>query len=398
MWTRIPGMKQGQRSISVGTLLLACFLTGCSSSNSPTPPPSGGPPPTLSLTPVVSGLSNPVDFQAPDDGSGRYFVVEQAGRVRIFVNGALVATPFLDIASKVNFSGEMGFLGLAFHPQFPQKNLFYVHYDRLVGAQVQSVIAEYQVSASDSNQANSASERILLTVDQPFGNHKGGQIAFGPDGFLYIALGDGGSGGDPLGNGQNLQTLLGKVLRIDVDHIDAGLQYAIPSTNPFAGGGGRGEIWAYGLRNPFRFSFERGSGRLFCGDVGQDKYEEIDILQSGGNFGWNVMEGMHCYNPASGCSMAGLILPIAEYDHSEGDAVIGGYVYKGTAISSLAGAYIFSDNGSGTIWKLVESPPGTWTRTMLLSSNRGISSLGQDVAGEIYFVDYGGSVLKLTAQ
>jgi len=387
-----------QSGISIATLLLACFLNGCSSSNPSTPPPSGGPPPTLSLTPVVSGLSNPVDFQAPDDGSGRFFIVEQAGTIRIVLNGALLATPFLDISSKVDFSGEKGFLGLAFHPQFPQKNLFYVHYDRLVGALQQSVIAEYQISASDPNQA-ATSERILLTVDQPVTpNHKGGQIAFGPDGFLYIALGDGGGGGDPLGNGQNLQTLLAKVLRIDIDHMDAGRQYAIPPTNPFAGGGGRPEIWAYGLRNPFRFSFERGTGRLFCGDVGQDKYEEIDILQSGGNFGWNVMEGMHCYSPASGCNMAGLILPIAEYDHTEGDAVIGGYVYKGSAIPSLSGAYIFSDNGSGTIWKLVEAPPGTWTPTKLLSSNRGISSLGQDVAGEIYFVDYSGSVLKLTAQ
>ena len=391
-------MTQGQRGISVGTLLLACFLNGCSSGNSSTPPPLGGPPPTLSFTPVVSGLSNPTDFQAPDDGSGRFFVVEQAGRIRIFVKGALLATPFLDISSKVDFSGEMGLLGLTFHPQFPQKNLFYVHYDRLAAGVMQSVIAEYQLLAPDSNQANSASERILLAVDQPFGNHKGGQIAFGPDGFLYIALGDGGSGGDPLGNGQNLQTLLGKVLRIDVDHTSPGLQYAIPPTNPFAAGAGRPEIWAYGLRNPFRFSFERGTGRLFCGDVGQDKYEEIDILQSGGNFGWNVMEGMHCYNPASGCNMSGLILPIAEYDHTEGDAVIGGYVYKGSAIPSLASAYIFSDHGSGTIWKLVEAPPGTWTRTKLLSSNRPISSLGQDVAGEVYFVDYSGNVLKLTAQ
>ncbi len=326
-------------------------------------------------------------------------MVEQSGIIRIVLNGALATTPFLDISSKVNFSGEMGLLGMAFHPQFPQKNLFYVHYDRLVGGSlIQSVIAEYQVSTSDPNVATAGSERILLTVDQPFANHKGGQIAFGPDGFLYIALGDGGSEGDPLGNGQNLQTRLGKMLRIDVDHTSAGLQYAIPSTNPFAGGGGLPEIWAYGFRNPFRFSFERGTGRLFVGDVGQDKYEEIDIAQSGGNFGWNVMEGTHCYNPASGCNMSGLILPIAEYDHTEGDAIIGGYVYEGSSIPSLANAYIFSDNGSGTIWELVEAPGATWTRTKLLASNRSVSSLGQDVAGEVYVVDYNGSVLKLTAQ
>jgi glucose/arabinose dehydrogenase len=390
-------MARGFRSLSVRTLLLAAFLNGCGNSTSSSPPPSGGPPPALTLSPVVSGLTNPVDFQAPNDGSGRFFVVQQPGSIHI-LNGALLPAPFLDISSKVDFGGEKGMLGLAFHPQFPQNHLFYVHYDRLSGTQMQSVIAEYQVSASNSNQADPASERILLTVNQPFPNHKGGQIAFGPDGFLYIGFGDGGSGGDPLGNGQNLQTLLGKMLRIDVDHRDPGLQYAIPPTNPFAGGGGLSEIWAYGLRNPFRFSFERGTGRLLCGDVGQDKYEEIDILQSGGNFGWNVMEGMHCYNPATGCNMSGLILPIAEYDHTEGDAVIGGYVYKGSAIPSLAGAYIFSDNGSGTIWELAEGPAGQWTRTKLLASGRAISSLGQDVAGEIYLVDYSGGVLKLTAQ
>ena len=391
-------MVRGQRSFFLGTVLLACFLNGCGSSGSSPPPSSGGPPPALTLSPVVSGLNSPIDFQAPNDGSGRFFVAQQSGSIRIILQGGLWATPFLDISGKVNFSGEQGLLGLAFHPQFAQKPLFYVHYDRLVGTQGQSVIAEYQVSASDRNQADPTSERILRIVDQPpYPNHKGGQIAFGPDGFLYIALGDGGSGGDPLGNGQNLQTLLGKMLRIDVDHTSPGFEYAIPSTNPFAGGGGLPEIWAYGLRNPFRFSFERGTGRLFCGDVGQDKYEEIDLLQRGGDFGWNVMEGMHCYQPATGCDQSGLILPIAEYDHTEGNAVIGGYVYQGSSIPSLTGAYIFSDNGSGTIWELVEGPTGHWTRTKLLSSNRGISSLGQDVAGEIYVVDYGGSVLKLTA-
>jgi glucose/arabinose dehydrogenase len=234
-------------------------------------------------------------------------------------------------------------------------------------------------------------------VDQPFPNHKGGQIVFGPDGFLYIGLGDGGSEGDPLGNGQDLQTLLGKMLRIDVDHQSGGMQYAIPADNPFAGGGGLPEIWAYGLRNPWRFSFDRDSGRLFAGDVGQDTYEEIDILGARGNFGWNTTEGMHCFNPPSSCDMTGLTLPIAEYDHSEGDAVMGGFVYRGSAITGLVGAYVLGDFSSGTIWKLTESN-GTWTRTKVLSSGKNIASFGQDVAGELYVADYDGRVLKIVSQ
>jgi glucose/arabinose dehydrogenase len=391
-------MSWNRRFLRLGTLAFLCWLQACGSNSKTQPPPGGGPPPTLALTPVVSGLSSPVDLQFPNDSTGRMFIVQQAGTIRIATNGSLVATPFLDITSKVNSGGEMGLLGLAFHPQFTQNHLFYVHYDRSVAGQVQSVIAEYHVSASDVNLADPNSERILLTVDQPFTNHKGGQIVFGPDGFLYIGFGDGGSGGDPMGNGQNLQTLLGKMLRIDVDHQSGGKQYAIPPTNPFASGGGLPEIWAYGLRNPWRFSFERGGSRLFSGDVGQDKYEEIDILESGKNYGWNTMEGMHCFNPASGCDMTGLTLPIAEYDHTEGEAVMGGFVYKGAAIPSLTGTYLLGDYISGTMWQLVESPPGTWTRTKLLSTGRNISSFGQDMAGELYVVDYSGSVLKLAAQ
>jgi glucose/arabinose dehydrogenase len=396
--TRIRTMPRVQGSLRLGLLAVACLLQGCGSKTPAPAPGGGGPPPTLTLNPVVSGLSSPVDLQFPNDGTNRMFIVQQAGAIRIATNGSLTATPFLDITSKVNFGGEMGLLGLAFHPQFTQNHLFYIHYDRSVAGQVQSVIAEYHVSAADANLGDPNSERILLTVNQPFTNHKGGQIVFGPDGFLYIGFGDGGSGGDPMGNGQNLQTLLGKMLRIDVDHQSVGRQYAIPASNPFASGGGLPEIWAYGLRNPWRFSFERGGSRLLSGDVGQDKYEEIDILENGKNYGWNTMEGMHCFNPASGCDMTGLTLPIAEYDHTEGEAVMGGFVYKGAAIPSLAGVYLLGDYISGTIWELVESPPGTWTRTKLLSTGRNISSFGQDVAGEIYVVDYSGSVLKLAAQ
>ena len=384
------------------TLVLASLtFSNCSGSRSgASPSPSPGPPPPLVLatTSVVSGLNSPVDLQNPNDGSGRLFVVEQPGTIRIVTNNSLLPAPFLDIHTQVDFGGEKGLLGLAFHPNYSQNRRFFVNYDRVVSGQMQTVISEFKASSSNANQADPASERILLTVDQPFPNHKGGQLAFGPDGFLYIGLGDGGSAGDPLGNAQSLQTLLGKMLRIDVDHTSPGLPYAIPADNPFLNGTDRGEIWAYGLRNPWRFSFDVPTGRLFAGDVGQDKFEEIDILQKGGNFGWNIMEGLHCFKPATGCNMTGLILPIVEYDHSEGDAVIGGYVYRGSAIPQLVGTYLLSDFQTGTIWGLTENPPGTWTRNQLLATGKNISSFGRDGAGELYVLDYNGTLLRIVAQ
>jgi glucose/arabinose dehydrogenase len=382
----------------VGIAVLS-LLSACGSNNATTPTTPPPPPPnSITLTPFVAGLSSPVDLQTPDDGTGRMFVVEQAGKIRILQAGTILPTAFLDITARVTFSGEMGLLGVAFHPGFAQNGRFYVNYVRTIPVtlQIQTVIAEYQVSAADANQADPATERILLTVDQPFQNHKAGQIAFGPDKFLYFGLGDGGSGGDPNGNGQNLQTHLGKMLRIDVDHTSGSLPYAIPADNPFAAGGGLPEIWAYGLRNPFRFSFDTATGKLFVGDVGQDAYEEIDILQKGGDYGWNVMEGMHCYN-ATTCNMTGLMLPIAEYPHPEGEAIIGGYVYHGTEIPALAGSYIFADFVVGKIWRLTQDSGGTWQRVLLLSSGRGISTFGQDATGELYAVDYGGgAILKVT--
>ena len=382
-------------AIPLGMALLAGCGGGNSSGTTPPPPPG---PLTLALSPVVSGLNAPVDVQTPGDGSGRLFVVEQAGSIRVVKNGALLLAPFLDIHRQVDFGGEKGLLGLAFHPNFSQNRRFFVNYDRVVGGQMQTVISEFLSSSSNPDLADPASERILFTVDQPFPNHKGGQLTFGPDGFLYIGLGDGGSAGDPMGNGQSRQTLLGKMLRIDVDHTSPGLQYAIPSDNPFVNGVDRGEIWAYGFRNPWRFSFDRTSGRLFVGDVGQDKFEEIDIAQKGGNFGWNIMEGLHCFNPASGCNMANLILPILEYDHSEGDAVIGGHVYRGAAIPQLVGTYLLSDFETGTIWGLTENADGTWSRATLLSTGKNISSFGRDEAGELYVLDYSGALLRIVAQ
>lgn len=342
----------------------------------------------------------PVDLEQPDDNSGRLFVVGQGGTIRIIENGAVLPQPFLDISSKVVLQDEMGLLGVTFHPGFQASRKFYVNYVRNSGGQFQSVIAEYQVSAMNPDQADPASERILLTVDQVnnFPNHKAGQLAFGPDGFLYFGLGDGGGEGDPLGHGQSTQTLLGKMMRIDVNSTSPGLPYAIPADNPFAAGGGRPEIYAIGFRNPWRFSFDRSSGRLFLADVGQNNFEEVDIVQKGGNYGWSIMEGDHCFNPPSGCNMTGLILPIIEISHPEAEAVIGGFVYHGTALTGLQGRYIFGDL-SGKIWSLTENPPNTFTRSVLAVPGFSISSFGQDSAGELYVVDFSnGRVLKIVPQ
>jgi len=341
----------------------------------------------------------PLDLEQPNDNSGRLFVVEQGGTIRIIQNGAVLPQPFFDITSKVINQEEMGLLGLTFHPGFQANRKFYVNYVRNSGGQFQSVIAEYLVSAANPNQADPASERILLTVDQVnnFPNHKAGQLAFGPDGFLYFGLGDGGGAGDPFGHGQNTQTLLGKMMRIDVNSTSAGKPYAIPADNPFATGSGLPEIYAVGFRNPWRFSFDRSSGRLFIADVGQDKFEEIDIVQKGGNYGWNIMEGDHCFNPPSGCNMAGLSLPIMEISHPEAEAVIGGFVYHGTALAGMQGMYIFGDL-SGKIWSLTENSPNMFTRSVLASPGFNISSFGQDSAGELYVMDIsGGRVLKIVA-
>lgn len=377
-------------------LLLVLLLPSCGgTASSPTPTPT---PSTLVLTNVVGGLSRPLGLEKPP-GDGRLFVVEQAGTIRIIKNGALLPGNFLDIQGLVNFDGsEQGLLGMAFHPNYSTNRKFYVNYNRDNGTR-QTVIAEFQASSVDPDQADPTSERDLLVVNQPFTNHKGGQLIFGSDGFLYIGLGDGGGSGDSLNNGQNLSTLLGKMLRIGVDPPFTGsLQYAIPADNPFAAGGGSPEIFAYGLRNPWRFTLERGGSRIFVADVGESSWEEVDILQKGANYGWRVMEGAHCFNPSTGCDTSNKVLPIAEYPHSVGIAVIGGYVYKGSAIPSLANKYIFGDL-TGKIFSLTEAPTNTWTTANLLTTNLTISSLGQDNNGELYVLDYGGgNVLKLASQ
>ena len=345
---------------------------------------------TITLDDVVGGLTNPVYLTHAGDGSGRLFVVEQAGKIRIVQDGSLLSIPFLDIQNRVTSGGEMGLLSVAFHPSYKSNRRFFVNYtDRRPN--LKTIVAEYQASAANPNSAGTT-EKVVLTIDQPYDNHNGGQLQFGPDGYLYIGMGDGGSGGDPQGNGQNKNALLGKLLRIDVDRDSP---YGVPAGNPFVGVSGADEIWALGLRNPWRFSFDRANGRLFAADVGQNLYEEVDIINRAGNYGWNVMEGAHCYSPPTGCDTTGLELPINEYDHSLGNAVTGGYVYRGKQFPQLLGTYLFADYGSSRIWALTETNRGTWERSELLQPGFNISSFGEDESGEIYLVEYGGSVHRI---
>lgn len=348
----------------------------------------------VKLERVVAGLLNPVYVTHAGDGSERLFVVEQAGLIRIIQRGSLLNTPFLDIRNRVESGGEKGLLSVAFHPNYETNRRFFVDYTTRRGGQLKTIIAEYKASTADPNVADPTSERVLLEIDQPFSNHNGGLVKFGPDGFLYIGMGDGGSGGDPLGHGQNLNTLLGDLLRIDVD---SRTPYAIPPDNPFVGrADARGEIWAYGLRNPWRFSFDRCTGRLFLADVGQNRWEEVDLIEKGGNYGWNIMEGAHCFRPQTGCNTTGLKLPIAEYATNVlGCSITGGYVYRGKQHADLIGRYFFGDFCSGRLWALTETASGSWTMTELLQTGLNISSFGEDEEGEIYIVDYNGSIYRL---
>jgi len=343
-------------------------------------------------------FSYPVGLYSVADGTNRLFVLEQEGTIRVFENNRNVsaAQVFLDIRDLVLFGGEQGLLGLAFHPSFAQNGYFYVDY--VADNPHRTVIARYSVSSSTPNQVDRNSELIVLEVAQPnFPNHKGGQLAFGPDGYLYIGLGDGGSAGDPQGNGQNRATLLGKILRIDVDSSSLGLNYGIPPDNPFVGNteGFREEIFAYGLRNPWRFSFDSAAGQLWVADVGQNRIEEIDIVEKGKNYGWNIMEGTLCYSPSQGCNQTGLELPVWEYGHDLGYSVTGGFVYHGSLMPSLRGTYIYGDYGSGRIWALEYKGSNQTVNKELVDSNLNITSFGLDQQNELYICDYNGKIYIL---
>jgi len=341
--------------------------------------------PAIGLAPIVTtGLRNPLYLTHAGDGSGRLFVVEQPGRIRIIQDGLLLEAPFLDISTRLRAGGEQGLLGLAFYPSYRKNGRYVVNYNRTTDEA--TVLAEYQVSEIPNR--SRTEEKILMVVSQPYSNHNGGMVEFGPDGFLYIARGDGGSAGDPGNRSQNRQELLGKILRIDVDH---GVPYAIPPDNPFASGGGRPEIFAYGLRNPWRFSFDRKTGELWAADVGQNAWEEIDLVRRGGNYGWRIMEGNHCFLPRTGCTTDGLVPPVAEYANRQPRcSITGGYVYRGSAIPDLQGIYVFGDYCSGEIFGLIDGS----VRPLLLTGLK-ISSFGEDQQGELYVVGHEGTVHRI---
>jgi glucose/arabinose dehydrogenase len=382
--------------------LLLLGLASCSNddepkgSSAPLPPSPSG----YQALFVQGGFSGPVLVAAPPGDTTRLFVVEKTGTIRIMTRaGALRSRPFLDISARVSTGSEQGLLGLAFHPSYASNGRFFVDYTDRSG---DTRLVEFLVSSNPDSA--SATEKEILFVDQPYANHNGGHLVFGPDGRLYFGLGDGGSGGDPGGNGQNLGALLGKILRLDVD---AASPYAVPSDNPFVGrAGARGEVWSYGLRNPWRFSFDADNGDMLIADVGQDAWEEVDYEpagQGGRNYGWNRLEGTHCFPPGSSCNPSGLIMPVTEYDHSAGCSITGGYVYRGIDLPELRGTYFYGDYCTGIVrsLRIMDSHASQeldWTsalRTRTGGAMDGLSSFGVDGLGELYLVLLGGEVYRL---
>lgn len=343
-------------------------------------------------------FNRPLSLQHAGDNTDRLFVVEQSGVISVFPNDPEVKEVdiFLNIQDRVtDASNEEGLLGLAFHPDYETNGYFYVNYT--ASNPDRSVISRFSVKESDASSADAASETVLLTYNQPYGNHNGGHLSFGPDGFLYIAVGDGGSAGDPENNGQDRTTLLGSILRIDIDSQENGNEYEIPNGNPFVGNaeGYREEIFAYGLRNPWRFSFDADTNELWAGDVGQNAIEEIDIIENGLNYGWNIMEGASCYPADLDCDREGLESPVFTYGHSQGDrSITGGYVYRGNDIPELTGLYIYADFVSGRIWALDRSNPDNPENTELHDTDLNISSFGVDSNNELYLTAFDGKIYR----
>jgi len=397
-------------------LLLSWLLAGCAAAEparillqsrlrQPTPAPAlpAGVAPTalaLGVEEVVTGLATPVFATHAGDESGRLFLVEKGGTIRIWQDNRLLDPPFLDITDRVNSSGnEQGLLGLAFPPGYRNLGYFFVNYTDRNG---DTVVARFTTPAATPDQADATSAEVLLQIDQPAGNHNGGMLAFGPDGYLYIGMGDGGGAGDRYENGQNPDSLLGKLLRLDVTS-DPSQPYTIPADNPWVandwnGTDVRDEIWAVGLRNPWRFSFDRTTGDLWIGDVGQNQYEEINVTAAGSggglNYGWPIMEASGCYRESS-CSTEGLVLPVAEYSHAGHCSVTGGYVYRGQTFPTLQGVYLYGDYCSGALWALAPDGEGGWNNAEVLRADARLSSFAEDEAGELYLVDMGGRLLRL---
>jgi glucose/arabinose dehydrogenase len=392
--------------VSVSILFLALLVTATSFSDFRLRRPGGskqrdGSFPTIKLEPVVSGLTQPTTVTNAGDGSGRIFIVQESGQILILINGSVLPTPFLDISDLVGHDPEHGLLGLAFHPDYASTGFFYVDYTRVNDGT--TVVARYQVSAADPNVADPESAQTVLTQDQPGGDHNGGQIAFGPDGYLYISIGDGGCCGDPFRTAQDLDTWLGKILRVDINGDDfpgdPDRNYAVPPDNPFVGGPGLDEIWAYGVRNPWRCSFDRVTGDFFIADVGQDTWEEVDFQPAastgGENYGWSVLEATHCYNddPPGSCDKfmnGGSTLPILEYQHNPDCSITGGYRYRGQTYPDLEGVYFYADFCTGRISGAIQQGNGTWESQELLLGGFAISTFGEDETGELYLVEYNG--------
>ncbi len=420
---RVPG-RLAATLISV-VLVAACSpsaspSTPTSTSRAPTPAAtapggSGAPSPvpsagaagsfdptgvTVDVAVAVSGFDSPVDVTNGGDGSGRLFVVEQAGRIRLVKDGALVERPFLDITGRIASGGERGLLGLAFHPDYPSDPRFFVDYTDTDG---NTVVSQFTVSGADPDSGDPNSEVVLMHIAQPFANHNGGAVVFGPDGMLYIATGDGGSAGDPQGNGQRLDTYLGKILRVDVDVAPgSSTAYQVPADNPFATtAGAKPEIWFYGLRNPWRIRFDRETDDLWIGDVGQNAWEEIDVAragQKGLDYGWNIMEATHCFNPSSGCDPTGLTVPVAEYDHSLGCAVIGGVVVRDPRQGRLDGGYLFGDACSDNLWLMDPAGDELRAATLVVKMGRTLSSIGEGEDRSVYATSLDkGELLRISA-